>query len=350
MQLTIWLVISISLFFQDLYNKPFSFEKVLSNEDGSHCFYSYRDTLATHVELDVQIQSENIVLVGKLFLPDTTGSHPIAVLMHGGGGNTERLRDTPFYFAPRLAHCGIAALAYDKRGTGDSGGDYRASTMDDFVTDAGNIANFLAEQRGIDADRIGIVGFSQGGRLAPVVAVRYPQISYAVSVSGPLTSVADTRLFALENSIKEAGASESVLKQVMPLWKSHFDAIKARDQEALSKLDLELEKHAGNYHSSLLPPFKDNLPRTGIYNSIGRDYVMELDQLSIPWFSVYGAEDIVIPVEESVGILHERMEAADHNAYEVKIIPDASHSFLNVETRKFIRFESMVVDWILEKI
>lgn len=77
---------------------------------------------------------------------------------------------------------------------------------------------------------------------------------------------------------------------------------------------------------------------------------MELDQLSIPWFSVYGAEDIVIPVEESVAILHERMEAADHSAYEVKIIPDASHSFLNVEIRKFIRFESMVVDWILEKI
>jgi len=350
MQPAIWLVISISLFFSELHVKPVLFEKVLPDEDGSHCFYNYRDSLATHVELDVQIQSEDIVLVGRLFLPDTTGSHPVAVLMHGGGGNTEMLRATPFYFGPRLAHCGIAALAYDKRGTGDSGGDYRASTMDDFVTDAGNVANFLAEQKGVDAKRVGIVGFSQGGRLAPVVAVRYPKVSYAVSVSGPLTSVAATRLYALEKNFEEAGVSESVLKQVMPLWKSHFDAIEAQDEDALSKLDLELEKQAGNFHSSLLPPFRDNLPRTGIYNSIGRDYVTELDQLSVPWFSLYGAEDIVVPVEESVAILHERMKSADHSGYEVKIIPGVNHSFVNPETQEFMRFESIVVDWMLEKI
>ena len=292
------------------------------------------------------IQSGDITLAGRLFLPDTTGNHPVAVLMHGGGSNVDRLRATPFYFGPRLAHCGIAAFAYDKRGTGDSGGDYSQSTFDDFVSDAGNSVAFLTEHIAIDPSRIGIIGFSQGGRLAPVVAVRYEQVSFVVSVSGPLTSVEATRLYALENDFQRIGVSDSVIAQIMPVWRTHFNAIASNDQALLSGLDDTIKILREQVHPSLTPRLSTNLPRTGIYNSIGRNYSTELSQLAVPWFSLYGADDIIVPVDASVSILHERMEAGGHQDFEVAILPQTSHSFMNTETREPVDFEAIIVDWV----
>ncbi len=314
------------------------------------CFYGYVDSLATHTSKQVEIQSEGALLSGELFLPGKPGPHPAIVLVHGGGSNVRLIRDTPHFFAPRLANCGFAALVYDKRGTGESGGDYASSTFDDFIADAGNGVQLLANHKSIDPDRIGIVGFSQGGRLAPVIAVRYPEVDFAVSVSGPLTSVADTRLYALKHSFIDAGVSDSTMQWVMPLWQQHFKAIINKNKQELQDLDKIIANRAAQVHSSLLPPLSDALPQTGIYNSLGRDYTTELSRLNVPWFSLYGDADVVVPVKQSVTILHKRMEAGDNDQYEVKVVPNATHSFLNTETRRPIGFEEMVMSWLQENV
>ena len=320
------------------------------SHQGAECFYGYTDSLATHTSKKVDIQSDGAMISGELFLPGKPGPHPAIVLVHGGGSNIRIIRDTPHFFAPRLAHCGFAALVYDKRGTGESGGDYASSTFDDFITDAGKGVELLANHKSIDTNRIGIVGFSQGGRLAPVIAVRYPDVDFAVSVSGPLTSVSETRLYALENSFIEAGVSDSTLQWVMPLWQQHFKAISNKDKQKLQDLDKTIAERATQVHPSLLPPLSDALPRTGIYNSIGRDYVTELSGLSVPWFSLYGEADVVVPVTQSVELLHERMKAGDNDQYEVKVVPNATHSFVNTETRRPVGFEEMVMEWLQENV
>lgn len=320
------------------------------NKSSRSCFYEFKDSLATHKEIDLQIQSSGATLAGQLFLPATPGPHPAVILVHGGGNRLASINNAPHFFAPRLAHCGFAALVYDKRGTGDSGGDYSVSTFDDFIDDAGAGAQLLAAHPSIDKTRIGVLGFSQGGRLAPVIAVRYPAVSFAMSVSGPLTSVADTRLYALENSFKEAGVSEERMQQIMPLWREHFKAIANDDKEALQKLDARLVPLSDTMHASLLPPLSNALPETGIYNSLGRDYTKELAQLSAPWFSLYGEVDIIVPVKESIALLHEHMKAGNHTDYDVKVVPAATHSFVDSSDGSFIRFEAMIVDWLIEKI
>ena len=314
------------------------------------CFYGYKDSLATHVVQKVEIESPGATLAGALYLPGSDGPHPAVVLVHGGGSNVQIIRDTPHFFAPRLANCGFAALVYDKRGTGDSGGSYESATFDDFITDAGEGVKQLANHPAIDADRIGVVGFSQGGRFAPAIAVRFADVDFAVSVSGPLTSLADTRLYALEHSFREAGASEAVLEWVMPMWQQHFDAIAKKDKPALEKLDQLISEKAREVHPSLLPPQSDNLPRTGIYNSLGNDYTTELSQINVPWFSLYGEADIIVPVEKSVALIKERMMAGGHDQYEIKVVPNATHSFVSTETRIPLGFEGMVMAWLQENI
>jgi pimeloyl-ACP methyl ester carboxylesterase len=98
----------------------------------------------------------------------------------------------------------------------------------------------------IDADRIGVVGFSQGGRLAPVVAARY-RLAAAISVSGPAVSPAETRLYALENSMRENGLSQEAIERSLALWRAFFEALESG--QPLAPLDSAV------YHAAqAIPP------------------------------------------------------------------------------------------------
>lgn len=319
-------------------------------ERGPDCFDSYDPSTATHRVEDVSFDSNGVTIVGKLYLPAEPGQFPAALFMHGGGNNLVALMDVPNYFGPRMARCGYAALVYDKRGTGKSGGDFEETDFNDFVRDAGMGAQFLAGHSEIDPEHIGIVGVSQGGRLAPIVAVRYSEIRYAVSVSGPQTSTMETRLFALKNAFSRGGASEEVLGKVMPLWREHLQLVAAKDTEGLSHFDSKIEQAASEMPPNLLPPSSGFIPRNGIYNSMGLDFSNELRQLSVPWFSLYGSEDQVVQVNESVEVLKAEMKKGNHNRFEVRIIPNASHSFLDLGTNQLIGFESLVMDWIVNRL
>lgn len=321
----------------------------------AECATSYADSIATHRVVDLKIPSGGIELSAQLYLPSKErladgardGSAAV-VLMHGGGNNFAALMSTPRYIAPRLAHCGIAALAYHKRGTGESGGDYGTSTFDDFVDDVGNAARYIGERADVDASRIGVLGFSQGGRLAPVAAVRYSNVSFAASVSGPFVSVLDTRMYALENSFRAGGMPDANVARVMPLWREHLVAIGANDLAALQALDPKIDELDGVVHPNALPPHSDEPPVSAIHNSLGRDYTAELSRMTKPWFVLFGEQDIVVPVEASIEVLHRSMAAAGNTKYDLHVIPSVGHSYVNSETNEFFSFEPMVITWILD--
>ena len=314
------------------------------------CLEQYDEADASYKKIEIAFTSGEAPLAGQLYLPVSDGPHPLVVLLPGGGNNVEYLRNTPNFFAPRFAHCSLAALTFDKRGTGESGGDYATSTFDDFINDAGAAIRKMAARPDIDADQIGVVGFSQGGRLAPIVAVRSPQVAFVASVSGPLTSVEDTRYFALENAFRRSQVSDSVLARVMPLWRQHLDFVAADDLVSLQRLDQVLAEMSNKVHPALLPPQSDRLPQTGIYNSMGLDFSTELAHLRVPWLSLYGEMDAVVPVQKSLDILHERMATGQHNNYSVIVVPGVSHSFVHPETHESVPFERFVFDWILKQV
>ena len=322
-----------------------------SETEAPACFDSYADSTATWTKEAVEFESGGVVLEGGfIYRPAGPGPHPAVVLMHGGGGNHEILRITPNFFARRFAQCGLVAITYDKRGTGDSDGDYASTTFDDFVADAGSAAEYLAGLPEVDAEKIGVIGFSQGGRLAPVVSVRYPVISYAVSVSGPFTPVGDTRLYAVRNSFAEAGVRDSVMSIVMPLWEEHFALLENRGAGTKEDLDKQIELSLESFHHSLLPPPFTAIPQMGIYNSMGRDYVTELKDLTVPWLLLYGEKDVVVPVQASIDIAKDRMNEAANEDYEVIVFPNAGHSFRDVDTGEDVGFEGPIFDWILKRV
>ena len=295
-------------------------------------------------------RSGSVVLSGELLLPRAEPPFPAVVLLPGGGSDPELLRSAPAFMAEEFARCGFAALAFDKRGTGDSEGSYQDSTFDDFVADADAAVRALRNVEAVDPEGVGVMGFSQGGRLAPLVAVRNPSVAFVVSLSGPIAPVRDTRMHALHRTYARAGVAETTLNRIMPLWGDHLGAIAAGDSASLAAAEPLLDDWRAQLDPRLLPPPPDELPRTAIYNSMGRDYHSDLDRLEAPWLSLYGEDDPVVPVEASVKIIHDEMFEGGHDGYAVVVIPEADHSLTRAADGERVRFEDLVVDWVQRRL
>jgi uncharacterized protein len=134
-----------------------------------------------HAE-EVRFQSGNIALAGTLLLPANAKTSPAIVLVHGSGAAD---RDSVRFFAERFQRLGIAALIYDKRGTGSSGGAWYRASLDDLAKDALAAAKLLRAKPEIDHDRIGIWGISQGGWvILRANAIDPTGFSFALFVTG----------------------------------------------------------------------------------------------------------------------------------------------------------------------
>ena len=134
----------------------------------------------------VRFASGKVNLAGTLVLPEGPGAHPAVVLFHGSGAQTRNL------FAARwFASQGLAALAYDKRGVGESTGDFRAIPFMELCDDGLAALRSLKSRKEIDAKQIGVWGLSQGGWLGPLAASRSAEVAFVIAVSGPGVSPGD---------------------------------------------------------------------------------------------------------------------------------------------------------------
>lgn len=145
------------------------------------------------------------LLAATLTLPPGAGPFPGIVMVHGAG---ERMRDEFDVFTAYLALNGIAVLADDKRGLGESGGSYpgdaaTAAAIDRYAEDAQAEVDYLAKVPQIDSARVGLFGDSQAGWISPLAATRDARVRFVISNSGPAVSVGETDAWA-----SEAGESE----------------------------------------------------------------------------------------------------------------------------------------------
>jgi hypothetical protein len=155
---------------------------------------------STYSARDVRFASGQVELAGTLFSPPGPGPWPAAVLVHGSGPETRREGSL---LGRYLARRGIAALAYDKRGTGASGGELYASDYGDYASDASAAVRLLAGRPEIDRSAIGLVGTSEAEWVAPIAAHRSARVAFVaiVGASGlsPAEQVTEEMAMRLES-------------------------------------------------------------------------------------------------------------------------------------------------------
>lgn len=184
--------------------------------------------------------AEGVTLAGTLTIPQGDGPFPAAILISGSGPQD---RDEtvwthrPFaVIADHLTRNGIAVLRYDDRGFGESTGDFAASTSMDFASDTAAARAWLKTRPEIDAASIGLIGHSEGGLIAPVVAADNSDVAFLVLLAGPGTTgeqiILDQSLAAAEAS----GQGEAQLEILAGLIPQITGAVRdAADADAASQ-------------------------------------------------------------------------------------------------------------------
>ena len=148
----------------------------------------------TQEEVHFESSAGHVILAGTFTRPAGPGPFPAVLLITGAGiQNRDALvyqHQTHLLLADDLTRRGIATLRYDKRGLFASGGDFKRATLQDLVADASSALRYLESRREVDVHHVGLIGHSQGGWIAPRVAVSDSAVAFVVMMAAPATGSA----------------------------------------------------------------------------------------------------------------------------------------------------------------
>lgn len=277
-----------------------------------------------HREEEVRFQNGDVTLSGTLMIPPTDGPHPAVVFVQGSGAETREHRRG---LADRFARQGIAALIYDKRGTGDSMGDWYTASFDDLAADSLAAVRFLKGHADIHPEQIGLWGLSQGGWIVPLAASRSEDVAFIIVVSGAGVSPAEQELYRWGNALRDLGYSDRAMDTAMKGLKLQFD---------LDRLNL---------------PLVDTL-------FLGLDFyhdpVPVLGEVAQPVLAIWGDADELVPPRTSAAVFDEALQNRGNQGYTIRVFPDAHHGIGLVDTgvawaEYAPGYLSTMTDWILER-
>jgi uncharacterized protein len=193
-----------------------------------------------YAETDVTIPSTSgVALAGTLTLPAHAATPPPVVVLVTGSGPQDRdecvLGVRPFrQLADHLARHGIATLRYDDRGTAKSTGDFATATAADFADDADAAVAWLAARTDVDVHHVGVLGHSEGGLIAPMVAVRDKRVAFIVLWAGPGVPLDQVIVQQVGDIGRAEGAKPDEVAREVALEKAAFRAMhRARTEDEL---------------------------------------------------------------------------------------------------------------------
>jgi hypothetical protein len=170
---------------------------------------------------DIVFHNGAVTLKGTLFVPATAGPHSAVVLIHGAGPEHRPLGLYPFGFL----HLGFAVLAFDKRGAGESTGDYRTAGFPDLAGDVIAGIDAIKQNPAVDPKRIGLFASSNGGWVAPVVAARSRDVAFAICRVCSTLTVARNQAYEREAFARDAGASDADVARAVALHEAYTKAV-----------------------------------------------------------------------------------------------------------------------------
>lgn len=295
----------------------------------------------------VHFANGSVALSGTVLSPRTPGRHPAVVFIHGSGAEG---RWANGYVADCLARHGVVALIYDKRGVGESAGDWKTSTLDDLAGDARAAVHLLAGRADVEVRRVGVYGHSQGGFIAPMVAAKNPDVRWIIDADGNIGPAYEQDLFRVGTALAKRFSGQA-LRDALSLYREFVDV--ARDGLPRDQLHADEAKNRSAvwYDALALPDDQDWI--WNWYRGIGNvDNRSAWAAIDVPMLLLYGERDELVPPRQSIETIS-RLLAANHDtAITVRVLDGADHALRVAPADRSgwphyaDGYPMLIVDWI----
>ncbi len=270
---------------------------------------------------DAAFRDGDVRLAGTLLLPARRGLYPAIVFLHGSGPEG---RWANRYLAQRFVQAGFVALITDKRGVGQSTGDWRTAGFEELASDAVSGIRYLEAQPEVDRRRIGIYGHSPGGTLAPMVAVRSGDAAFIIASAAGGVDPADMEEYSVGNAIGIATLPPSEADDARAFVRAIVDvAYRGKPRATLDALWAE-DKGRSWYFDP--PPQSDPYwsfsQRIATYDPPGW-----WRRVSVPVLLVFGEKDERVPPRRSSDAITAALRAGGDNDVTLRMFSNADHIF-----------------------
>lgn len=331
--------------------------------------YSYIEEQVSFVNTDA-----NVTLAGTFTRPKGAKKYPVAILISGSGpqDRDETIsKHKPFWIlADYLTKQGIAVLRYDDRGFGESTGNHSKATTYDFALDVISAMNYLRTRHDVDANKIGLIGHSEGGIIAPLVANKTKDVVFIVSLAG--TGISGTELSVMQSiamrpfPVPDESAYETAIREAIEIAKQHKD---------ISEIIPELKVH---YNETIAPILKNlGVPEVKLNEIVDGLVAMrttewvryfydydpadEYEKVNCPVLSLNGSLDTQVEAKVNQDGLREALAKGKNKDYEIIELQGFNHLFQNAKTGSMDEYSdieetfspkvlNIISDWILKRI
>ena len=274
-------------------------------------------------------------LAATLTLPAGSGPFPAVLLITGSGAqdrDESLMGHRPFLvLADYLTRHGIAVLRADDRGVGKSGGSFAAATSADFATDAEAGVAYLRTRHEVDAKKIGLVGHSEGGLIAPMVAARNPAVAFIVlmagtGVSGDQILLEQGRLIAAAN-----GATPEQLAENAARARPALQLVKTEKDDAVLAAKLR-EQLSGLIPAEAVETQIKLLMAPWYRYFVSYDPAPALQAVRCPVLAINGERDLQVPPKQNLPAIRAALEAGGNKEVVVQELPGLNHLFQTAKT------------------
>ena len=303
----------------------------------------------TYIEQEVVFDNPQagLSLVGTLSYPKTGGPFPAIVLIAGSGAHTRdemvSLHKIFLVLADHLTRRGLAVLRYDKRGVGLSGGQADPdSTTDDYASDVRAAVRFLAIQPNVDPRKIGLVGHSEGGIIAPMVAADTPEIAFIVMLAGTGLPGLEIRMHQENVLGRASGRDEKAVLANDRLNRSIYPMIIAtKDNAAAIRKIRSAEKEVLTAEERKLLEYPDQGFPDEAYRGLLTPWFrrfLELDprpylaRVRCPVLALNGGKDVQVLADENQDEIKKALAGGGNAGAVVKKLPGINHMFQTAPT------------------
>ncbi|MGY6650480.1 alpha/beta hydrolase family protein [Wenyingzhuangia sp. IMCC45574] len=319
-------------------------------------------------------KSAGVSIAGTLTLPSKKGKFPVVILISGSGPqdrNESLMGHKPFLvLADHLTKQGIAVLRYDDRGVGKSTGNFEAATTEDFSKDVLSAISYLKTRKNIDSKKIGLIGHSEGGIIAPLAANNSKDVAFIVLLAS--TGILGAELSVIQSrTLRPFPVNDEIAYE-----KNTRKAIEIiTSDKSQTEIKEELTQHYNQYLRPILSSLNtdekniniyiENLVKTNLQPWL-RFFVQynpadEIEKLQIPVLSLNGSKDTQVNAKLNQEAIKNALIKAGNKDFKIMELENLNHFFQECKTGEVKEYRKIkqtfsplaleqISSWILKRV